>query len=415
MSLVLSAAVVLALPAASAAALPLSGNSKSFLTSRESVDSRQHLSFYEYLDGTLGISGDGRFTFHFGGWGRFDLAEESYGDTSAGELQYGYLHYSPGRSNAGLRLGRVAVSEGVARYENVDGFHAAADLVRGFSLAAYGGIPVETDDDGRGGDLIYGGRFALQRPGLFELGVSYLAEDNDDLEFREEFGIDSRLRLGSYVEIQGLSGYNAIESTWMEHDYRVALGPFRKLTLIGDAGWTDYDSYFQSPASSVFDTTLFAAEESLLTVGGTVEYALTTSLDMTLAYHSHRYDRAEDANVWGGDISWHAPAAGLSFSFRRVDGSTARLRYSEVRGYGWRRIGKFDLIIDALNDHYDEEVRGVNNAYVLSLALGYDHGERLRLTADVDYGTNPFFESEIKALLKLDYRFSAFSSGREEE
>lgn len=414
MSLFLSAVVVLALPAA-APALSLSGNSRSYMSSWESVASQQHIALYEYLNGTLGISDDGRFTFHFGGWGRVDIAEESYGDSSAGELQYGYLHYALGRSNAGLRLGRVPVSEGVARYENVDGFQAGADLVRGFSLSVYGGIPVATDDDGRSGDLIYGGRFSLQRPGLFELGASYLAVEDDDSEFREEFGVDSRLRLGPSLEIQGLSGFNALQSTWMEHDYRVVLGPFRRLMLIGEAGWTDYDSYFQSPTFSAFDTSLMVAEESLLTLGGTVEYALTTSFDLTLTYHNHRYDRADDANVWGGDISWQEGLTGLSLSFRRVDGSTARLRYSEIRGYAWHRRGKFNLVLDAINDHYDEEVRGVTNAYVLSLALGYDLGDQLRLVADIDYGSNPFFENEIKALLKLDYRFSAFSGNREEQ
>jgi hypothetical protein len=109
------------------------------------------------------------------------------------------------------------------------------------------------------------------------------------------------------------------------------------------------------------------------------------------------------------------PAAGVSLSFRRVDGSTAMLRYSQVRGYVWYRKGKFNLALDALNDRYDEEVRGVTDAYVLSLAMGYDLGDQLRLVADVDYGSNPYFESEIKAILKLDYRFSAFSGSREEK
>ena len=112
---------------------------------------------------------------------------------------------------------------------------------------------------------------------------------------------------------------------------------------------------------------------------------------LTFSYHNHQYDRADDANVWGGELSWHTPVTGLSFSFRRVDGSTARLRYSEVRGYAYRRIGSYNIVLDALNDRYDEEVRGVADAYALSLSLGYDHSDRLRLAADVEYGSNPFY------------------------
>ena len=55
------------------------------------------------------------------------------------------------------------------------------------------------------------------------------------------------------------------------------------------------------------------------------------------------------------------------------------------------------------------------DAYALSLSLGYDHGDRLRLAADVEYGSNPFFENEIKALLKLEYRFPTSSANREEQ
>ena len=88
-------------------------------------------------------------TFHFGGWYRYDLQDESFGETkNTGDLQYAYLSYRGEKSNAFLNFGRVIANQGVAS-EQVDGMSAGADLKGGFGIAAFGGIPLETSLDTR--------------------------------------------------------------------------------------------------------------------------------------------------------------------------------------------------------------------------------------------------------------------------
>ena len=48
-------------------------------------------------------------SFHFGGWGRLSLGEETYGDSTRGEFQYGYVDYRPPKANSVARLGRMYV------------------------------------------------------------------------------------------------------------------------------------------------------------------------------------------------------------------------------------------------------------------------------------------------------------------
>ena len=150
-----SALLVLVLPAASWA-VDLSGQSRTYLQYREATDSTKLLPLYEYLDFRAGDKSE-TFSFHFGGWYRYDLKDESFGkDKSTGDLQYAYLRYRSAKNNAYANLGRFVVNQGVAS-EHLDGAAAGTDLWGGFEISAYGGIPVETDFDSRSGDSLYGG------------------------------------------------------------------------------------------------------------------------------------------------------------------------------------------------------------------------------------------------------------------
>ncbi|NIR68154.1 MAG: hypothetical protein GWO10_31325, partial [candidate division Zixibacteria bacterium] len=57
-------------------------------------------------------------------------------------------------------------------------------------MTLFGGSPPELDFDNRRGDAIYGGRLSHQLSGVYEIGASYVKEDNDGDDFREEYGAD---------------------------------------------------------------------------------------------------------------------------------------------------------------------------------------------------------------------------------
>src|SRR5512143_2568203 len=167
-----TACILLTLPFV-ASAVDLSGQSRTYLQSRQGADGTGYLPLYEYLDLKATNIGNDAVSFHFGGWGRYDPRNEEFGSRSTGDLQYAYLDIRKSQANTFLRLGRVLVNEGVAASQ-IDGAYARTDLRGGFTVAAYGGLPVETDGDTRSGDSVYGGRISHGMPGIYTVGVSYL-------------------------------------------------------------------------------------------------------------------------------------------------------------------------------------------------------------------------------------------------
>lgn len=94
-----------------------------------------------------------------------------------------------------------------------------------------------------------------------------------------------------------------------------------------------------------------------------------------------------------------------------MNGQTANLRYNEFRLYGLRTFGSWaDLTADLFNVAYFQEINGVKNALSASLACGYALSTRARLAADIEYSKNPFFDKDVRGLVKLVYNFDIVPS-----
>ena len=392
----------------SSRAFTFSGHSRTYLQSRETVTGDDLTPLYEYLDFKTEGSETGAISFHFAGWARTDLTGRTGGTKTNNELQYAYISYQSKKNNALLNAGRLYVFEGVAS-EQIDGLYARSDLRYGFGLSAYGGSPVETDLDGRGGDSIYGGRVTHQVAGRYIIGLSYLKEENDSAEFREEEGIDLWWRAAAKFEIQGRSWYNAVTSGWMQHNYYLLFGPFSKLKVNVEASQINYEDYFHTTTLSAFQTPSLDPNETVQILGGALEYPFTPALSGIIDYKNYDYDIAGGADYYGGRLAYAVSAYTAGFSIYRMDGSTDRLKYGEYRGYARKTWGKTDATIDLLLVSYDEPINGVENAYTAVGAVGYDFSRRARGVADLEYGRNPDFDNEVKAFVRLVYRFGALT------
>jgi hypothetical protein len=403
----LSASVLLVLFLSSvASALEFSGQSSSYLLSRETADSTRLLPFYEYLNFKAEDFGSQNISFHFGGWFRYDLKNESYGTKSTGDLQYAYLSFKRDKGNAALNLGRLYVNEGVAS-EQIDGVFGRTDLKGGFTVAAFGGSPVETVFDTRTGDSVYGGRISQGLPELYRIGLSYLLEKNDSADFRKEEGLDLWFRPVNKVEILGSSFYNALTSAWMKHTYYLTLGPFSILSLRTEFTQISYKDYFTSATTTAFklDPTLIDPQEKVSTVGEEVSFNLGKAI-LSADYKKYNYDIAGDADYYGGKLAYAgAQNIGAGLSVHRMDGQTDKLRYYEYRLYGYKKFAKTDVTVDLLTVSYDVEINGVKNAYSASLAGGYALSAKARLAADIEYAKDPFFNKDVRGLVKLVYNF----------
>jgi hypothetical protein len=387
-----------------ASAVEFSGQSRTYLQSRETVGGNNLLPLYEYLDFKAG--GASNVSVHFGGWLRYDLQDDTYGKDRNSDLQYAYLSIRGDRANGVVNLGRVSVSEGAAS-ELIDGAYGRTDLIGGFGIAAFGGIPVETDFDDRSGDSVFGGRVSHGVPGLYRLGLSYLKEKNDSTDFREETGLDLWLRPSGKVEFSGRSAYNDITSGWMEHSYGLTLGPFKALTVAADVMYISYEDFFYTATTTAFkfDPLIIDPKETLTTAGGGISYAFRGGSVLTADYKKYNYDLAGSADFYGAKLAYHRDKTGAGASIHRMDGATSALKYDQYRLYGYRKFGKADVTADLLAVLYDEAVSGVDHAYSAVLAGGYSVAPKARIAADVEYAKNPYFDRDVRALAKFIYTF----------
>jgi septal ring-binding cell division protein DamX len=390
----------------------LSGESRTYLQSREKLSGDGVLPLFEYLNFSLDDFAAQNLSFHMGGWVRQDLVqEESFDDRNFnGDLQYAYLDFRRETGNTLFNLGRLLVDEGVAT-ELVDGLLVGTELLGGFGISAYGGIPVETDYDERDGDSIFGGRLFHSMPNWYRVGLSYLKEKNDSNDFRTEAGVDLRLFPGKRVELFGRSTYNGETSGWSEHSYYLTLNALQNLRISSEVVSTNYEDYFQavddfSVSTFNFQPGILDPREKLLVLGGQVEYGASENLTVAAGYKNYDYSVVDGADYYGGQLIYAIPDRwGAGLSLYRMDGQTDSLKYYESRAYGYKGFGKADVTLDFFNVTYDEERSGIKNAFTAVAALGYNLTDKARIAVDVDYSRNPTFDYDLRGFVKFLYGF----------
>jgi hypothetical protein len=229
LSLLTLLGAAIAVNAPPAVATDISLESRTYVPARGTDGENTHVLLYEYLSFNAEDIVQPGVYLRVGGWGRTDLADETFGQKTNSELQHAFLGWRAPQLNAEARVGRVSLTAGVARHEVFDGLLLGSDLPAGFDVTLYGGIPVEIGEDGHSGDMLYGGRVSQGRAGLYRLGASYLKQQNDGDDMREEAGADLFLAPLPLVEVTGTSLYNMADKKWARHDYRMVLGPFAKM------------------------------------------------------------------------------------------------------------------------------------------------------------------------------------------
>jgi hypothetical protein len=389
----------------SAAAYDISGQSRTYILTRELADGTRLTPLYEYLDLRLTGTADEPFSFSAGGWYRYDLqGDDLFRDKTTGDLQYAYLTLRTKNANAALSLGRVVVTEGAA-VSQLDGAYGRTDLRGGFTIAAFGGVPVEAAGDTRGGDSVYGGRLSHSVSGISVLGASYLKEKNDSQDAREEAGVDLWLRPFSRLEVAGVSSYNAGTDHWSRHNYSVSLGPFSfvRLNLEGSKTW--YREYFTAATLNAFTFPSIDPNEVVTSLGGSA--VLTFSpVSIIARYTEYGYEiETGSANQAGVTVAYAGQRGGAGASYARTDGTADRYRYDQQRIYGYRKISRADVALDVVHVDYEQAINAVDEAWSGSLALGYAFTPKARLVVDGSYAENPDYDHDLRGMAKFIYAF----------
>jgi len=392
-------------------AVDLSGYSRTYLQTRELTDGTRLTPLYEYLNIRTDNLGTDAVSFSAGGWYRYYLQSTDFDTKDAGDLQYAYLTIRKSTSNAYLNMGRVLVNEG-ALSSQLDGAAARTDLRGGFTIGAFGGIPLETAQDSSSGDSVYGGRIAHSIAGIYTIGAAYLREKNDSKDFRKEEAFDVWLRPASKLELMGTSTYNASSKDWMQHQYHAALGPFAWLRLNADVSKTWYKEYFaavnstQSTLMTAFSFTNVDPNEVVTMTGGSAEIAAGSSFTIVADYRNYDYQVLNGSATYaGGSIAYAGNSISAGAALHRMSGPTIDLRYDEQRVYVFKKISNADVTIDILHIAYDQAINNVSDAWSTSGAFGYSFTPKARVVADAEYSKNPDYNSDVRAMLTLLYSF----------
>lgn len=388
-----------------AAAVDVSLESRTYVLARGSDSEGTHIPFYEYLNLDAEDLGRPGLYLRAGAWGRADVADDTFGRATNGELQYAFVGWRAPRSNAEARVGRVSLTAGVARNEVFDGVLLGTDLPAGFDVTVFGGIPVETDAGGRSDDTLYGARVSQGRAGRYRIGASYLKEENAGSESREEAGADVFLAPLPFAEVTGSSLYNLIAEDWARHDYRIALGPFLgRARLTATWASTDYRIYFQSPVHPAFEP---EADEKLDRIGGELEVELGRGFTLSGEYTAYQYDVSGDATAYGAGLAWAGSGIAAGGEYRQVHGDADENRYQEFSAHGTKSFGRVSAAAGAEYVAYETEINGEKNATTGKLALSYAVSRALELTASAEYGKTPEYEREVKGFLAVLWRYDA--------
>ena len=394
-----------------ASAVDLSGQSRTYLQTRELTDGTRLTPLYEYLNFRTDNLGMEAISFAAGGWYRYYLQSTDFDEKDSHGLQYAYLTIRKSSANAYLNIGRVLVNEGIVSSQ-LDGAAARTDLRGGFTIGAFGGTPVETGLDSRGGDSVYGGRIAHSIAGIYTIGASYLKEKNGSKDYRNEEGLDVWIRPFSTLELMGTSSYNAESKNWMQHRYHAGLGPFAWLRLNLDASKTWYKEYFASVNStqnmlmSAFSFTNIDPNEIVTMTGGSVVVAIGGPFTLVVDHRNYDYQiQNESATYSGGSVAYAGNGAGAGAALHRMNGPATDLRYDEQRAYVFRKFAKADVTLDIVHVAYDQAINGVADAWSTSAAFGYSITHKVRVVADAEYANNPDYNSDVRGMLSLLYSF----------
>jgi len=368
---------------------------------------------YEYLQIDGGQLTEKGFSFHGYGWGRYDFADNNYfEDNGDGELLYGYFQYVDPAQGLDFRAGRQNIFSGVGS-DAIDGVQIQGAMGQGLSVNLYGGQPVGyASTEGRTGDSIYGGRLGLQRSQYGELGISGKILDNNDVTTEKTLGLDLALFLPGNLSLYGFSSRDLENKGWAEHSYELRI-PYQSFRFRPYFGQFDYEHYFGTSTNTVNPFRVLAINgEKLRVIGLDTTWKYSDALDLGVKVKTNDYDRMSSSQYGSGLVTWHGDEltqVGVEVGYMNGDLDRQKYLLSRLFGYfdGLSFLGGGFISADLIWAHYDEPIYGRDNSLFASLGTGhafFDNAFEVKLSGD--YSRDPYFDSDVRGMLALTYRFS---------
>ncbi len=417
-SFVVSAACPAAAPAAD-----ITLSSKTYLLySRNDVTGGARQEFaplYEYLSADARNLGGQPLSFHFYGWGRQDLADDSGSGPRSGDIGSAFLHYAHPTGNAEARLGRFFLAEGTAA-EMLDGAFVKMRTPVGLGVSLFGGIPVEQTISGtQAGDSLYGGRLFFAAPGFAEVGATYLAEKGDFAgDNREVVGGDLWLRPGLPIELIGRAAYNLSTKALASQRYVLRITYIPRVDLSAGYETYRYKDLFQTALNPAFLGPAIDNDDKVRTMFVVVDLEVMKGLTVEGALKSIRHDLADPGDARRGEIGVRyayndrKDTAGLSAAVVTADRDENE--YTEYRAFASFSPADWRFALDGLTHRYKADPTGAGNKdeYQVVASAGYQVLSNLKVSGDLTYTRSPRVKEDYAGLVKASLDLGAATGGK---
>ena len=419
------AALLLLLPAllpspCQAADITLSSRSYLLAYQRDVTggDDKNYVPVYEYLSADASNLGDKPISFHFYGWGRVDLADDTNDDNGYnGDLGSAYFQYLHPTGNAEMRLGRFFFTEGTAA-EIMDGIFLKTQTPVGFGISVFGGVPVERSiTSTHTGDSIYGGRLFFARSGFTEIGVTYLMEEGDfQGDDREMVGGDLWVQPFKGVELMGRTSYNISTSALAQQRYVLRLTSISRLDVAAGYEEYKYKDLFQTALTSAFLPPSIDPDDEAQIAFATVDISVATGWTIEGVVKAIQHDASDPGDATRVEAGVrHAyndnkDLCGLSAAI--VSADQAENEYQEYRIFGTYSLDVWRFTLDALTQRYKEEISGIKDAYQVVGTAGWQVLPYLKLSGDVTYTRSPRFTEDYAGLVRASLDLGTTTGGK---
>lgn len=359
-------------------------------------------------------------------WGSVDLAERRWdAGTSSGKLTgdvtTGYVQAKFLDRHLTLRAGRSMVPTGVARMIQLDGGNVVAVIPISkvqLTVSGYGGVPTSQRFQTReglkswnpvGGDIAYGGRFAVALPiaGLagrgLELGSSANFVEDGDETIRREVGGDLRFQpfRRSNFTVTAFGTYNLDEERLGEVSGALSVSASPKLHLTADARHVEPGLLLaRNSILAVFTDAVWTE------VGGGVTYDLGRGLHLGADAHVRFEPGSYDVDGTTGydaraRMSWESGRATGGVELFSLDAYANG--YYGARVWARRELGKAFLTGDVLGTFFQEEVNGYDQAVTGTVTAGYRLPLGFTAIVSGSAGMTPYLEQNYDLMVKLAY------------
>ncbi|MGB7631306.1 MAG: hypothetical protein WBM29_09520 [Candidatus Deferrimicrobium sp.] len=405
---------------ATAAEVTLSSKTYGLLFERELAGGQKdrYAPLYEYLSADAANLGGKPLSFHFYGWGRADLGEQTGTGNTSGEISSLYLEYRHPQGNAQGKLGRFFLTEGAAM-DTIDGVFVKTTTPVGLGVSLYGGVPVEYSilAGAQRADSLYGGRIFFVQSGFAELGASYLKENGSTGALdRELYGGDMWVRVAGPVQLTGQAYYNRSAREMASQRYAVRIVPGATFDISAGYEAYNYKGLFRSALNPAFVFPALDNNDKVQTIFGIVDWELTPGWTLQVAGKNIRHDQSDPGDANRGEVglrytfNGNKDVAGFSAAF--VSADRDENEYQEYRAFATYTPDKLRLTLDGLIQDYKQEINGKKNAYQVVATAGYQILAALQVSGNLTYTQSPNFEKDYAGLVRLSYGLATSTGGK---